>query len=116
MNANQHCPLHDVSCWRGVAEFHAPVDANQVGELHPGDVLDERFLITEVISRSGMAMIYKAQDAHNHNANVALKVPHLACESDAGFFARFQREEEIGIKLNHPFIVKFIPTMWMLLP
>lgn len=110
MNANQLCPLQDVSCWRGVAEYHAPVAADRVGELHPGDMLDDRFLITEVLSRSGMAMIYKAQDGQNHNANVALKVPHLECESDAGFFARFQREEEIGLTLRHPFILKFIPV------
>ena len=110
MKANQLCPLEDVSCWRGVAEYHAPVDAHHVGELHPGDILDDRFLITEVLSCSGMALIFKAQDLHNHNANVALKVPHLKCESDAGFFTRFQHEEEIGLKLNHPFILKFIPV------
>lgn len=86
------------------------MDANRVGELHPGEILDDRFMITEVISRSGMALIFKAQDLHNHNANVALKVPHLECESDAGFFARFQREEQIGLTLNHPYILKFIPV------
>ena len=37
-------------------------------------------------------------------------MPHLECESDPGFFARFQREEEIGLTLNHPFILKFIPV------
>jgi serine/threonine protein kinase len=31
-------------------------------------------------------------------------------ESDPGFFSRFQREEEIGLKLNHPNILKFIPV------
>ena len=110
MNANQLCPLEEVSCWRGVTEHHAPVNADRVGELHPGDTLDDRFVITEMISRSGMALIFKAQDLHNHNADVALKVPHAECESDAGFFARFQREEEIGLTLSHPFILKFIPV------
>ncbi len=57
-----------------------------------------------------MAMIFKAQDLFNHNANVALKVPHLEFESDAGFFARFHREEEIGLKLDHPYVLKFIPV------
>ena len=45
-------------------------------------------------------MIFKAQDLLNHNANVALKVPHLEYESDPGFFTRFRREEEIGLKLE----------------
>ena len=91
-----------------VADYHAPVSLRGSEELHPGDILDDRFLIVEVISRSGMAMIYKAQDLHHDHANVAVKVPHLACESDPGSFARFRREEEIGLKLNHPFILKFI--------
>ncbi len=31
-------------------------------------------------------------------------------ESDPGFYSRFQREEEIGLRLNHPYILKFIPV------
>jgi serine/threonine-protein kinase len=41
---------------------------------------------------------------------VAVKVPHLEYESDPNFFSRFQREERIGLELNHPFILKFIPV------
>ena len=33
----------------------------------------------------------------------------MECESDVGFSTRFQREEEIGLRLNHPYILKFIP-------
>jgi serine/threonine protein kinase len=31
-------------------------------------------------------------------------------ESDAGFYARFEREEEIGIRLDHPYILRFVPV------
>jgi serine/threonine protein kinase len=110
MKTTQLCPLEGIACCQGVTEYHPAVEANKVGELHPGDILDERFLITEVISRSGMAMIFKAQDLFDHNANVALKVPHLEFESDPGFFTRFRREEEIGLKLDHPYVLKFIPV------
>jgi len=110
MKTTQLCPLEGVACCQGVTEYHPAVEANRTGELHPGDILDERFLITEVISRSGMAMIFKAQDLFNHNANVALKVPHLEFESDPGFYTRFHREEEIGLKLDHPYVLKFIPV------
>ena len=41
---------------------------------------------------------------------MAVKVPHLEYESDPNFFSRFQREERIGLELNHPFILKFIPV------
>ena len=43
-----------------------------------------------------MASIFKAQDLHNRNEPVAVKVPHKEVEYDTGFSARFQREEEIG--------------------
>ena len=110
MKTTQLCPLEGVACCQGVTEYHPNVEVDRTGELHPGDILDERFLITEVISRSGMAMIFKAQDLFNHNANVALKVPYLEFESDPGFFTRFRREEEIGLKLDHPYVLKFIPV------
>jgi serine/threonine-protein kinase len=74
-----------------------------------GELLDDRFLLTEVISEGGMATIFKAQDLQDGNQTVAVKVPHLGIESNPASFARFQREEEIGSRLNHPFILKFIP-------
>ena len=110
MKASALCPLEQVSCCRDVPEYHAPVKPAIGSELHPGNVLDERFLITEVISRSGMATIYKAQDLQSQNTPVAVKVPHFEYESDPGFFTRFRREEQIGCSLNHPYLLKFIPT------
>jgi serine/threonine protein kinase len=101
--------LEDVGCCRSVPEVHDPVESDGA-PFHPGDMLDGRFEITEVLSRSGMGSIFKARDTHNHDALVAVKVPHLEYESDPGFFSRFQREEKIGLELNHPFILKFIPV------
>jgi serine/threonine-protein kinase len=40
---------------------------------------------------------------------VAVKVPFMEFESDPGFYSRFQREEEIGSRLHHPYILRFIP-------
>jgi len=37
-------------------------------------------------------------------------VPHLRLEADPGFFSRFQREDEIGRKLSHPYVLKFVPV------
>ncbi len=110
MKTTPLCPLEGVTCCQGVVEYHPTVNANKVGELRPGDILDERFLIVEVMSRSGMAMIFKAQDLHRGSADVALKVPHLEFESDLAFYTRFLREEEIGLKLDHPYVLKFIPV------
>jgi len=77
--------------------------------LGPGDILDDRFLLTEVISEGGMATVFKAQDLPNENQAVAVKVPHLGIESNPASYARFQREERIGCRLNHPFVLKFVP-------
>lgn len=77
MKTTQFRHLEHVSCRQIAAEHHPAIEASRLGELPPGDVLDHRFLMTEVISRSGTAMIFKAQDPYDDKANVALKMPHL---------------------------------------
>jgi serine/threonine protein phosphatase PrpC len=77
------------------------------GELAPGMLLDNRFELTDLIARSNMASIFKADDRKT-GGSVALKVPLLALESDIAGYERFQREEEIGSRLNHPAVLKVI--------
>jgi serine/threonine protein phosphatase PrpC len=81
--------------------------ATGTGEPGPGTLLDGRFEITDLVARSNMASIFKATD-RTTGQSVALKVPLLALESDVAGFERFQREEEIGARLNHPTILKVI--------
>jgi serine/threonine-protein kinase len=78
-------------------------------ELSVGSILDERFEITDIIAKSGMASLFKARDRQTA-AEVAIKVPYLHIESDPAGFDRFKREEEIGLQLNHPGILKIIPV------
>ena len=78
-------------------------------EINVGDVLDDRFEITDVIAKSGMASLFRAIDRQNGNA-VAVKIPYLQIESDVAGFDRFRREEEIGLKLDHPYVLKMIPV------
>lgn len=94
----------DVSSYSALGQAHFTVGLNL------GDVLDDRFQLMEVISQGGMATIFKAEDLRDNNQVVAVKVPHLGMESNPASFARFQREEEIGSRLNHPFILKFVPV------
>ena len=77
-------------------------------ELRPGQTLDERFLIIELISRGGMATVYQAEDLEQPGQLVAIKIPHREYEFSPAYFARFQREEEIGITLRHPAVLRFI--------
>ncbi len=78
-------------------------------EVEVGQVLDGRFEITEVVSRSGMASIFKARDLQQGGV-VAVKVPFMQFESDPAFFSRFQREEAIGRTLRHPYVLRILPV------
>jgi serine/threonine-protein kinase len=83
--------------------------SSKPNELGVGTLLDDRFEITDVIAKSGMASLFRATDRKT-GAAVALKIPYLQIESDPGGFDRFRREEEIGLQLNHPYILKLIPV------
>lgn len=72
--------------------------------VRKGEVLD-RYRIEQLVARSGMASIYRAVDTET-GQQVALKVPHLEVESDPVFFDRFKREQDIGVKLDHPSVMK----------
>src|SRR6266568_996499 len=100
--------VEEISYYRGVPTYHKPAGPPTGYDLQPGQTLDNRFFITETISRSGMATIFKATDLKTKE-DVALKVPYMQYESDSGFYARFEREEEIGIRLDHRYILRFIP-------
>jgi len=52
-----------------------------------------------------MASIFRATDLRN-SRQVAIKVPHPEMESDPVLFDRFKREQDIGISLDHPSVMK----------
>jgi len=98
-----------VGYYRGSVAYYAPLPTPVANDLQVGQVLDERFEITDLISRSGMSSVFKATDLRTGRP-VALKVPLLRLESDPAFFSRFEREEEIGRALDHPGILKIVPV------
>ena len=89
------------------AAVAAAAVAAGTGELGPGMVLDGRFEITDLVARSNMASIFKAVDRKT-GQGVAVKVPLMSLEGDIAGFERFQREEEIGARLDNPAILKVI--------
>jgi serine/threonine protein phosphatase PrpC len=101
--------VHD---WEKVVHSSSPQRSGSkvvagLGELAPGQLLDERFELTDLVARSNMASIFKANDRQTGQA-VAVKVPLMALESDVAGFERFQREEEIGTRLDHPAVLKVV--------
>jgi eukaryotic-like serine/threonine-protein kinase len=74
--------------------------------MNPGDQLDH-YRIDRVVSRSDVATVFCATDLRT-GKQVAIKLPHSEMEGDQIFFARFQREQEIGKHFDHPAVVKVI--------
>ena len=108
--ASDNISLQIVQVWEVDPGAKPAPNAHPAGkDLGVGTVMDERFEITNVIARSGMASLFKADDRKTGRA-VALKVPLLQIESDAAGFDRFRREEEIGLRLDHPYILKILPV------
>jgi len=76
--------------------------------IHPGDQLDH-FQLESIVATSGMATVFRAKDL-NTGKHVAIKVPHPEMESDPVMFDRFQREEDIGTRMDHPGVMKVFPN------
>jgi len=94
-----------ISYYRGLPTYQEEKRAIMGNELEVGQILDDRYRVTDIISRSGMATIYKGIDTKDDRV-VALKVPFMQFEADPGFYSRFQREAAIGKALNHPYILR----------
>jgi serine/threonine-protein kinase len=88
--------------------MRAPARSAPLYDLEPGDVIDG-FQIERVLARCGMGSVFKAR-ACATGATVVLKVPHLRFECDVVFYSRFQREEQIGLRLRHPGIAQVLPA------
>ena len=82
--------------------------SDSMSSLHTGDKLDH-YRIENVAARSGMASIFRAIDERT-GQTVAIKVPHPEMEADPVFYDRFQREQQIGEKLDHPHVMKVFPN------
>ena len=63
-----------------------------------------RYQVTHLIARGGMAMVYRAQDVLL-NRFVALKILYPELSADPLFVERFRREAQAAANLSHPNIV-----------
>jgi beta-lactam-binding protein with PASTA domain len=67
-------------------------------------VFSNRYQVTHLIARGGMALVYRAQDLLL-NRPVALKVLYPELSADPNFVERFRREAQAAANLSHPNIV-----------
>lgn len=89
---------------------NVPADQASYTRLRPGDLLDSRFRIVEMINRGGMATVFKAEDMQQGNQPVAIKIPLAEYATGLGAWSRVNQEEEIGSQLKHPYILRFVPV------
>jgi eukaryotic-like serine/threonine-protein kinase len=75
----------------------------------PGQVLDGRFLILELLCEGGTSRVLQAADLEEGDL-VALKVPKEHFAQDPEFLERFRREEEIGLRARHRYLVAMRPV------
>jgi len=67
-------------------------------------VYSNRYQVTHLIARGGMALVYRAQDQLLNRA-VALKILYPELSADPSFVERFRREAQAAANLSHPNIV-----------
>lgn len=68
-----------------------------------------RYRIDSLVTQGGMASVFRGTDERTGKP-VAIKIPHPQYEMDVLFYDRFQREADIGRKLDHPGVVKVLPA------
>jgi serine/threonine-protein kinase len=100
-------PLAGAACCEEIPEYYGTIAPSPDLQLESGQMFDGRFLVREIFSRGGMASIYRVEDTLDEHREVVLKVPLARVESDPAAFSSFRHEEEIGLMLSHPFLVKF---------
>jgi serine/threonine-protein kinase len=67
-------------------------------------VYSQRYEVTHLIARGGMALVYRAQD-RMLGRPVALKILYPELSNDPSFVERFRREAQAAANLSHPNIV-----------
>ncbi len=73
--------------------------------LKLGDLVDQRYELTEVVGRGGAGIVYKAFDK-SLGRSVAIKFLHLSLIADRDSALRFRREAQVVARLMHPGIVR----------
>lgn len=76
--------------------------------LHqPGDLLRERYCITDTLGRGGIGITYAAEDRQTGNL-VAIKALSLRQTADWKVIELFEREAKVLSQLNHPAIPDYL--------
>jgi len=70
-----------------------------------GDIIDERYKVTEILGQGGFATIFGAIRLEDGLEVVVKALHNLAVKNDSVAMERFKREARIAVSLDHPNIV-----------
>jgi serine/threonine protein kinase len=73
----------------------------------PGHVLNNRYEVLETLGQGGMGEAYKARDRATGQL-VVVKIPYASMIGDPSTYSRYERELDIGKRLDHPGIQRFL--------
>lgn len=74
-----------------------------------GQIVDGRYRIVDRLGVGGMGATYRAIDEET-GREVVVKIPSLALIGDPSTFSRYQRELEIGKRLEHPGVQRLLAS------
>lgn len=87
-----------------------------MGPIKPGEIIDDRYLITAIIGSGGMGSVYAARELLLERV-VAIKLIHQTLAGDDNNLSRFRREAEVLSKLSHKNIIRvFRYGVWRDMP
>jgi eukaryotic-like serine/threonine-protein kinase len=75
--------------------------------LRIGDTVNDRYQVLDRLGGGGMGEAYHARDQHT-GGDVVVKVPYASVLGDPATYSRYERELEIGRRLNHPHIQRML--------
>ena len=85
------------------------MSTRQIGGMRfaPGQTLNDRYEILQTLGQGGMGEAYKARDRQTGQI-VVVKIPYASMIGDPSTYSRYQRELDIGKRLDHPGIQRFL--------
>lgn len=81
-------------------------DKNEKYKLYEKKVLDERYIIEQLIGVGGMAVVYRARDTFYGNMLVAIKMLKEEAAGDDVVVKRFKNEGKAQSNIVHPNVVR----------
>ena len=106
----EHPPLdfldHPVGCSSSAntvtGDDNAILSLPPAGQLKPGQILIDRFVIVRFIAKGGMGEVYEAEDGFLQGVHVALKTILPQFADNPALRQRFEREVLLAREVSHP--------------